>query len=576
MEAEELEIALDELELRLERLRALYEQYFLGIERIEPSVARKDVDRRIFALRREKIRNTGKRYKLQMVIQRYNTFQQYWGRICREIENGTYRRHLLRAERTVGPTELLTTAARRRFGKDRLARSEPPAEPELTPQAAPEPADPLPFGAMNHAVPPAPEAPPAPELAQPRAPGAAAVVPSSVRPAPLPRLSPQAPPKPPPRQPRHTPPMPFPMPPPEGAPVPPSPARSTAVPPAPRASLRPRPPLESLELDMDFMGDWDPAEAASRRGPGREPQQEPAARANLSPPTKPRPAVGNLSSPQPTRGAPPPKPPRPLTVPAPRGPAQQPAQTAPTPVAAARRPAAVTQTAPASAAAGRTVPASAAAGRTTPASAAAGDPTPAPVPPRAQSAARTAPAGDAPDAAMSRSPALPIAPAGGAAARSAIVPAAPASGAIAAPAPAPRVAPSPAVAPAATAAGEPLRRAAAPAAARPETASSGRRAPATAEAREATGPVKPAAPAKPAAPPKTAAASTLNETRLLELHARLSDANRNANQPVVSLDGLTRSLRAAEAKLRAQHGNRRIEFDVVLKDGKPVVKPVVR
>lgn len=566
MEAEELEIALDELELRLERLRALYEQYFLGIERIEPSVARKDVDRRIFALRREKIRNTGKRYKLQMVIQRYNTFQQYWGRICREIENGTYRRHLLRAERTVGPTELLTTAARRRFGKDRLARSEPPAEPELTPQAAPEPADPLPFGAMNHAVPPAPEAPPAPELAQPRAPGAAAVVPSSVRPAPLPRLSPQAPPKPPPRQPRHTPPMPFPMPPPEGAPVPPSPARSTAVPPAPRASLRPRPPLESLELDMDFMGDWDPAEAASRRGPGREPQQEPAARANLSPPTKPRPAVGNLSSPQPTRGAPPPKPPRPLTVPAPRGPAQQPAQTAPTPVAAARRPAAVTQTAPASAAAGRTVPASAAAG----------DPTPAPVPPRAQSAARTAPAGDAPDAAMSRSPALPIAPAGGAAARSAIVPAAPASGAIAAPAPAPRVAPSPAVAPAATAAGEPLRRAAAPAAARPETASSGRRAPATAEAREATGPVKPAAPAKPAAPPKTAAASTLNETRLLELHARLSDANRNANQPVVSLDGLTRSLRAAEAKLRAQHGNRRIEFDVVLKDGKPVVKPVVR
>lgn len=566
MEAEELEIALDELELRLERLRALYEQYFLGIERIEPSVARKDVDRRIFALRREKIRNTGKRYKLQMVIQRYNTFQQYWGRICREIENGTYRRHLLRAERTVGPTELLTTAARRRFGKDRLARSEPPAEPELTPQAAPEPADPLPFGAMNHAVPPAPEAPPAPELAQPRAPGAAAVVPSSVRPAPLPRLSPQAPPKPPPRQPRHTPPMPFPMPPPEGAPVPPSPARSTAVPPAPRASLRPRPPLESLELDMDFMGDWDPAQAASRRGPGREPQQEPAARANLSPPTKPRPAVGNLSSPQPTRGAPPPKPPRPLTVPAPRGPAQQPAQTAPTPVAAARRPAAVTQTAPASAAAGRTVPASAAAG----------DPTPAPVPPRAQSAARTAPAGDAPDAAMSRSPALPIAPAGGAAARSAIVPAAPASGAIAAPAPAPRVAPSPAVAPAATAAGEPLRRAAAPAAARPETASSGRRAPATAEAREATGPVKPAAPAKPAAPPKTAAASTLNETRLLELHARLSDANRNANQPVVSLDGLTRSLRAAEAKLRAQHGNRRIEFDVVLKDGKPVVKPVVR
>jgi hypothetical protein len=114
---EELDIALEELEVRLERLRALYEQYFLGFEKIEPSVARKDVDRRIYILRREKIRNTGKRFKLQTIIQRYNTFQQYWQRICREIENGTYRRHVLRAERQMSPDAQLTIAAKRRFGK---------------------------------------------------------------------------------------------------------------------------------------------------------------------------------------------------------------------------------------------------------------------------------------------------------------------------------------------------------------------------------------------------------------------------------------------------------------------------
>ena len=61
MEAEEIEGLIDELEQRVERLRALYDQYFMGIEKIEPGVLRKDVDRRVWVLRREQIRNTGMR-----------------------------------------------------------------------------------------------------------------------------------------------------------------------------------------------------------------------------------------------------------------------------------------------------------------------------------------------------------------------------------------------------------------------------------------------------------------------------------------------------------------------------------
>lgn len=116
MEVSELEIAIDELETRVERLRSLYEQYFMGIEKIPPAVAQKDVDRRIYVLRRTQIRNTAKRFKLQTIIQRYNTFQQYWMRILREIEHGTYRRHVLRAEKTVGIANLLTAAERKRLG----------------------------------------------------------------------------------------------------------------------------------------------------------------------------------------------------------------------------------------------------------------------------------------------------------------------------------------------------------------------------------------------------------------------------------------------------------------------------
>src|SRR5580700_8147175 len=68
------------------------------IEKLEPTVPRKAVDRRIHILRKEQIRNTAQRFRFQMIIQRYNTYQTHWQRVCREIENGTYKRHVLRAK----------------------------------------------------------------------------------------------------------------------------------------------------------------------------------------------------------------------------------------------------------------------------------------------------------------------------------------------------------------------------------------------------------------------------------------------------------------------------------------------
>jgi hypothetical protein len=61
-----------------------------------------------------------------------------------------------------------------------------------------------------------------------------------------------------------------------------------------------------------------------------------------------------------------------------------------------------------------------------------------------------------------------------------------------------------------------------------------------------------------------------------ELHDRLVAASRSAHRPAVSLEALERTVRTTEASLRAKHPNRRIEFDIVLKDGKPVLKPIVR
>ncbi len=109
MEQVELENLIGELELRIERLRSLYDQYFMGIEKIEPGVPRKDVERRIQILRKEQIRNTGLRYRFQMILQRFNTYQTFWQRICREIENGTYKRHMMKAQKRFGDEERTST-----------------------------------------------------------------------------------------------------------------------------------------------------------------------------------------------------------------------------------------------------------------------------------------------------------------------------------------------------------------------------------------------------------------------------------------------------------------------------------
>lgn len=114
MDAAEVERELEELETRIERLRSLYEQYFMGLEKLEPLTLRKDIERRIWVLRREQIRNTGLRFKFQMLLQRFNTFQQYWGRITREIENGTYRRDVMRVAKRFGEKEALTILGRKR------------------------------------------------------------------------------------------------------------------------------------------------------------------------------------------------------------------------------------------------------------------------------------------------------------------------------------------------------------------------------------------------------------------------------------------------------------------------------
>ncbi len=99
MTPKEFEILLSDAEVQLSRVKHLYEQWFQGIERIEPNIPRKQFDRTLRLLRKEQPRNTAMRFRFQTLVQRYTTLQTYWRRIGRQIEEGTYRRDLLRARR---------------------------------------------------------------------------------------------------------------------------------------------------------------------------------------------------------------------------------------------------------------------------------------------------------------------------------------------------------------------------------------------------------------------------------------------------------------------------------------------
>ncbi|TVQ96235.1 MAG: hypothetical protein EA398_16325 [Deltaproteobacteria bacterium] len=98
-ESRDVDGIIRELEMKLDRLRALYDQYFLGIEKMAPLVLRKDVVRLIADLQKMQIRRTATRFRMQQQVQRFNTMRTRWARTEREIEAGTYKLHLRRAER---------------------------------------------------------------------------------------------------------------------------------------------------------------------------------------------------------------------------------------------------------------------------------------------------------------------------------------------------------------------------------------------------------------------------------------------------------------------------------------------
>ncbi|MEZ4405162.1 MAG: MXAN_5187 C-terminal domain-containing protein [Polyangiales bacterium] len=138
MTPQEITKELDEVESRLERLRIKYEQYFAGYEKMIPFVQRKDVDRRFAALHKEQFRNAGLRFRFNTLVQRFTTYQTHWGRTLRRIEEGTYKRDVLKAQKL--REELAAREAADRARAERPPAEEEPEEIDAEPEEYHEPA----------------------------------------------------------------------------------------------------------------------------------------------------------------------------------------------------------------------------------------------------------------------------------------------------------------------------------------------------------------------------------------------------------------------------------------------------
>lgn len=162
---EEIDVdeALGDLEHRVERLKILYEQYFMGIEKIEPQTARKETSRKILDLSQLNMRNTAQRYRFNALRQKFGVYSTYWSRTLREIESGTYFRSLARAGREAirrgvdVPDEVLKTMPKRlreRILKDREHVAA--AEKMRAEQKAARTGGTIPPGTKPATIPPAP------------------------------------------------------------------------------------------------------------------------------------------------------------------------------------------------------------------------------------------------------------------------------------------------------------------------------------------------------------------------------------------------------------------------------------
>jgi hypothetical protein len=98
MEADSQEEDIKILEIKIQQLKLDYEKYFLGTRPTEPVMTRAEVQKTVIRLTNTRITNTALRFKFNSLNGRYQALKRQWDATLRQIEAGTYKRHVFKAD----------------------------------------------------------------------------------------------------------------------------------------------------------------------------------------------------------------------------------------------------------------------------------------------------------------------------------------------------------------------------------------------------------------------------------------------------------------------------------------------
>lgn len=285
--------AIADFEGEIAALRARFDQYFLGMEKKNPAKELEALKKRIMKFKGQHIRNTGLKFRVQTLYSKFQSYERLWSKSLKEIEEGTYRKDLMRLRRKNQARGLVDPTAPKP-AEPGPGAEEPKKRPDFYTLDEDFEAD-LPVDMFDEDDAPVPVAkpPPAPAAARPPPAPVAAVrpppapaaairpppAPAEVRPPPAPTARPPAAPAPAARQPaaaapmarQSTPPAPptvgparAAMPAAPSSSAPPGPPATAVPPPPPRAALAPRTASGSFPVAVTPASRPPPAPAAVR------------------------------------------------------------------------------------------------------------------------------------------------------------------------------------------------------------------------------------------------------------------------------------------------------------------------
>lgn len=93
----DVRMELDQLEDELTTLKILYEQYFAGVFAIAPEKQEQLFKAHMRRLKKAPFKSSAMNFKLRAIDSRYQTYNNYWQRVLREREEGTYSKDVFKA-----------------------------------------------------------------------------------------------------------------------------------------------------------------------------------------------------------------------------------------------------------------------------------------------------------------------------------------------------------------------------------------------------------------------------------------------------------------------------------------------